>query len=74
MSGERGRKKIRLIKSQYLCLHVASSETVDIRGQFGHIMKVNLSQPIIVKLSQLESQVIMTDRWKEGGDAAQLFS
>lgn len=48
----RERKKL-LIKLQYLCLYMALLETVDVRGQFGNIMKVNLAQLIIVKFPQL---------------------
>lgn len=38
----------------YLCLYMASSEAVDVCGQFGNIMKVNLAQLIAVESPQLE--------------------
>lgn len=44
---------------------MACVETADVRGQCGDIMKVNLAQSIAVKFPQLESEVIMTDRWRE---------
>lgn len=44
---------------------MACLEAGDVRGHFANIMEVNLAQPIVVKFPQLESEVIMTDRWRE---------
>lgn len=58
-------EKVNMNKWPHLCLNVACVETADVRGQCGDIMKVNLTQSIAVKFPQLESEVIMTDRWRE---------
>lgn len=44
---------------------MACLETGDVGGQFTNIMKVDLAQLIVVQYPQLESEVIMTDRWRE---------
>lgn len=44
---------------------MACLESVDVGGHFADVVKVNLTQPIVVQYPELESQVVMTDRWKE---------
>lgn len=52
-------------EGQYLRLYMASLETCDVCGQFADIMKINLTQAIVVMYPQLESKVVMTNRWRE---------